>query len=619
MSPGHRIVLAPQTALQSNSDTIWVALDSNLAHDARKYNKLYVAVWALRHQANVTIALTATPVLTRPSDLWHVGRFMGLSGFEGPNNNNKSRTMNKEINASQRKVCRSRKQDNLDATLLRGVMVGNNKFANDNASEYRTSILSWMNVMRDKFAGSVIRRTVDSKDFSQQPISGLSPHTEHPLLLSMYNWERKNLHNIAKELVDDHPTAAYYGAGKSSLHPKANEARNTEPSEKPFTLEEWCDKAMVTVKLDVLGQVIDYHLQQDGRQLVMATEDGRHIQPDNRYGSFERNPAECDKIVVYSAFPTSNHAILDILAIYGIEAVELNGSVPVKKRQAAIDAFRTSNKESGPCVLILSGVGMVGLNLVFANVLIIVDTLWSDQEDAQLRGRVWRQPQTKQVHIYRLIATGTPDVFLNNISFDKGVMHAAFVGTDVISLTDDDDAILSLGDDDNTDIPATSRGKGKAVAKPKIRPKCMDKGKGKAVSNAPDNSTTGSCKRKLKETQADHAVAQKKARKQAPSTSMASGSGAPMDLDPPEPSVTTLPSVQQLRIDDPLFDQDPEQEEEAALAALKNVDSASSPLTPLPSASDVDVEEHQTTVEASKSKETKGPNKRRRGKRTHIA
>ncbi|EGO30105.1 hypothetical protein SERLADRAFT_431574 [Serpula lacrymans var. lacrymans S7.9] len=115
MSPGCCIVLAPQTALQSNSDTIWVALDSN--HGAQpqfailhqkwiknmKYNKLYVAVRALRHQANVTIALTATPVLTRPSDLWHVGRFMGLSGFEGPNNDNRYRTMNKGINASQRK------------------------------------------------------------------------------------------------------------------------------------------------------------------------------------------------------------------------------------------------------------------------------------------------------------------------------------------------------------------------------------------------------------------------------------------------------------------------------------------------------------------------------------
>ncbi|EGN97044.1 hypothetical protein SERLA73DRAFT_75888 [Serpula lacrymans var. lacrymans S7.3] len=101
MSPGRRIALAPQTALQSDSDTIWVASDNDTgaqprfallhnkwvkqtvygqqwglfvmdeAHVARKYNKIYVAVQALRQQANVTIALTATPVLTKPLDLWH--------------------------------------------------------------------------------------------------------------------------------------------------------------------------------------------------------------------------------------------------------------------------------------------------------------------------------------------------------------------------------------------------------------------------------------------------------------------------------------------------------------------------------------------------------------------
>ena len=50
------------------------------------------------------------------------------------------------------------------------------------------------------------------------------------------------------------------------------------------------------------------------------------------------------------------------------------------------------------------------------------DTLWSAQEDAQLIGRIWRYPQPKLVHVYRLIAGHTPDVFLNNIAFDKSVM-----------------------------------------------------------------------------------------------------------------------------------------------------------------------------------------------------
>ena len=43
-------------------------------------------------------------------------------------------------------------------------------------------------------------------------------------------------------------------------------------------------------------------------------------------------------------------------------------------------------------------------------------------------GRVWRRPQPKQVIVYHLLAMGSPDEFLNNLSWGKGTMHEAFVG-----------------------------------------------------------------------------------------------------------------------------------------------------------------------------------------------
>jgi hypothetical protein len=55
------------------------------------------------------------------------------------------------------------------------------------------------------------------------------------------------------------------------------------------------------------------------------------------------------------------------------------------------------------------------------------DTLWSAQQDRQLEGRIRRPPQKKIVHIYRILADGTSDMFLNNIAFDKAAMHDAFV------------------------------------------------------------------------------------------------------------------------------------------------------------------------------------------------
>jgi SNF2 family DNA or RNA helicase len=133
-----------------------------------------------------------------------------------------------------------------------------------------------------------------------------------------------------------------------------------------------------------------------------------------------------------------------VLKIHGISSIEVNGMISPTQRSQAIEKFKNSDR-NGVRVLILSQVGMTGLNLPVANILIMVvrtqyhltnhnsaaaqDTLWSAQDDSQLIGRIWRHPQLKVVHVYRLIADKTSDVFLNNISFDKAQMHEAFTGS----------------------------------------------------------------------------------------------------------------------------------------------------------------------------------------------
>ena len=44
----------------------------------------------------------------------------------------------------------------------------------------------------------------------------------------------------------------------------------------------------------------------------------------------------------------------------------------MKRRLESLSAFRTSTKNSGPRVLILSNVGVVGLNLACANIMVIL-------------------------------------------------------------------------------------------------------------------------------------------------------------------------------------------------------------------------------------------------------
>lgn len=96
----------------------------------------------------------------------------------------------------------------------------------------------------------------------------------------------------------------------------------------------------------------------------------------------------------------------------------------------------------------MTEVGLVGLNLDMANIIIIMarifyrltasvcshlivqDPCWSKQQDLQLTGRLNRHPQDKVVLIYRIVAHNSTDVYLNKIAHDKGIMQRFFLGLD---------------------------------------------------------------------------------------------------------------------------------------------------------------------------------------------
>ena len=122
----------------------------------------------------------------------------------------------------------------------------------------------------------------------------------------------------------------------------------------------------------------------------------------------------------------------------------LNGHQGEPQRSAAIQRFKDAGRDK-PRVLLMSSVGIVGLNLTCAHIVIFLvsaqlcipsalsimislqDTLWSAQEDSQTIGRVWRKGQQRRVLVYRLIVLGTSDVFLNSLAFSKELMHLAFI------------------------------------------------------------------------------------------------------------------------------------------------------------------------------------------------
>jgi hypothetical protein len=59
-----------------------------------------------------------------------------------------------------------------------------------------------MTVVREKYQGSVIRRTGTSLDIDGQPISGLAPYEEHICMLKLYTHEYNALEALAEQALD---------------------------------------------------------------------------------------------------------------------------------------------------------------------------------------------------------------------------------------------------------------------------------------------------------------------------------------------------------------------------------------------------------------------------------
>jgi hypothetical protein len=86
-------------------------------------------------------------------------------------------------------------------------------------SLYRDQMLKWICIIRQRFSGVVIHRSVWSVDNIGVRISGLAAFQEHSLLVKLYKHELKNLELIAQEVVEKGgvSTAAKFAGGSVFL------------------------------------------------------------------------------------------------------------------------------------------------------------------------------------------------------------------------------------------------------------------------------------------------------------------------------------------------------------------------------------------------------------------
>nr|UMO79441.1 SNF2 family DNA dependent ATPase [Pandoravirus aubagnensis] len=166
------------------------------------------------------------------------------------------------------------------------------------------------------------------------------------------------------------------------------------------------------------------------------------------------------KMVVFSQWSTYLDLIESAVVTHvGVDYVRIDGAVrQIERRNALVSRFATD--PSARCLLMTIGVGSVGLNLVCANYVLLMDAHYNPFAEAQAVDRVHRIGQTRPVRVVRFLSDASVDAAVAQIQAAKRAGAAAFLGGPVADDNLDRDRNAANGDhnakDDNDD-PAVSR------------------------------------------------------------------------------------------------------------------------------------------------------------------
>ncbi|TYL54730.1 DEAD/DEAH box helicase [Agromyces mariniharenae] len=134
--------------------------------------------------------------------------------------------------------------------------------------------------------------------------------------------------------------------------------------------------------------------------------------------------AEGHRALVFSQFTSFLGRARARLDAAGIPSAYLDGSTPVRRRDAEIARFRAGEAS---VFLISLKAGGFGLNLTEADYVFLLDPWWNPASESQAVDRAHRIGQAKQVMVYRLVAQGTIEEKVMALKARKGELVASIL------------------------------------------------------------------------------------------------------------------------------------------------------------------------------------------------
>ncbi|QRW11400.1 DNA repair and recombination protein RAD54 [Ceratobasidium sp. AG-Ba] len=116
-----------------------------------------------------------------------------------------------------------------------------------------------------------------------------------------------------------------------------------------------------------------------------------------------------EKCILVSHYTSTLNIIEAFCRSMHYSYLRLDGSTPVAKRQQLVDEFNRVSQSQKYLFLLSAKAGGVGLNLIGASRLVLIDSDWNPSHDLQSMARIHRDGQKRPVFIYRLITAGTID------------------------------------------------------------------------------------------------------------------------------------------------------------------------------------------------------------------
>jgi SWI/SNF-related matrix-associated actin-dependent regulator 1 of chromatin subfamily A len=131
-----------------------------------------------------------------------------------------------------------------------------------------------------------------------------------------------------------------------------------------------------------------------------------------------------DRVLIFSQFSLVLDILEAVLNTSLIHFTRIDGSTKIDERQTLIDNFR--DDESITAFLLTTKAGGTGINLMYANKVIIFDGSFNPQDDRQAENRAHRVGQTREVEVVRLVTKDTVEeqIFAlgqSKLQLDRGV------------------------------------------------------------------------------------------------------------------------------------------------------------------------------------------------------